>query len=170
LFRKRRHGPAARYVDDHAGSIWRHRGGRTLPTAPPVPTPRRCRPSVVGVSLLTAGWLIVAVLGLVVLLRLLAWDSVEPLIVLDALTLIVYLPAWVVTAGALIARGWWLAAAAALIVAAQLVFAGPELSAAAPLPAGLGTPQWCGYSTRTSTRVLTSGLVTHKPSSRTGRT
>jgi endonuclease/exonuclease/phosphatase (EEP) superfamily protein YafD len=89
----------------------------------------------VGASLLTAGWLIVAVLGLVALLRLVAWDSVEPLIVLDALTFIVYLPAWVVAAGAIITRRWWLAAAAALIVAAQLVFVMPELTAAASVPA-----------------------------------
>jgi endonuclease/exonuclease/phosphatase (EEP) superfamily protein YafD len=81
------------------------------------------------------GWLIVVVLGLVALLRLVAWDSVEPLIVLDALTLIVYLPAWGVLAGALIARRWWLAAAAAVIVTAQLAFVVPELSAAAPVPA-----------------------------------
>ena len=102
----------------------------------PCPPRRRRRGlSVVGVSLVTAGWLIVAVLGLVALLRLAAWDSAEPLIVLNALTPIVYLPAWVVTAGALITRHWWLAAAAALIVAAQLVFAVPELSAAAPVPA-----------------------------------
>ncbi len=102
---------------------------------PDPPRRRRRGLSVVGVSLVTAGWLIVAVLGLVALLRLAAWDSAEPLIVLNALTPIVYLPAWVVTAGALITRHWWLAAAAALIVAAQLVFAVPELSAAAPVPA-----------------------------------
>jgi endonuclease/exonuclease/phosphatase (EEP) superfamily protein YafD len=82
-----------------------------------------------------AGWLIVGVLGLVALLRLVAWDSVEPLIVLNALSLIIYLPAWAVAAGALAARRWWLAAAAAVIVAAQLVFVLPELSAAAPVPA-----------------------------------
>jgi hypothetical protein len=71
----------------------------------PCPPRRRRRElSVVGVSLLTAGWLIVAVLGLVALLRLVAWDSVEPLIVLNALTFFVYLPAWVVTAGTLITR------------------------------------------------------------------
>lgn len=91
---------------------------------------RRHRSSVV----LTAGWLIVAVLGLVALLRLVAWDSLEPLIVLNALTPIVYLPAWAVTAGALIARRWWLAAAAAAVVAAQVAFVVPELSAAAPVP------------------------------------
>ena len=102
------------------------------------PRRRRRVPSAVRVSLLTAGWLIVAVLGLVALLRLVAWDSVEPLIVLNALTFVVYLPAWVVAAAALITRHWWLAAAAVLIVAAQLVFVMPELSAAAPLPAWAG--------------------------------
>ena len=107
----------------------------------PSPPRRRSRgPSVVGASLVTAGWLIVVVLGLVALLRLVAWDSVEPLIVLDALTPIVFLPTWVVTAGALLTRRWWLAAAAAVIVAAQLVFAWPEVSAAAPVPA------WAGHA------------------------
>ena len=48
--------------------------------------------------------------------------------------MVVYLPAWVVAAGALIARRWWLASAAVLVVAAQLVFVVPELSAAAPVP------------------------------------
>jgi endonuclease/exonuclease/phosphatase (EEP) superfamily protein YafD len=100
------------------------------------PPRRRHRgPAVVRIGLLVIGWLIVAVLGLVALLRLVAWDSLEPLIVLDALTLIVYLPAWVVAAGALIARRWWLAAAAAIIIAAQLMFVLPELFAAAPVPA-----------------------------------
>ena len=88
-----------------------------------------------GVGLLVVGWLIVAVLGLVALLRLVAWDSVEPLIVLNALTLVVYLPAWVVAVGALIARRWWLAAAAVVIVVAQVAFVVPELLAAAPVPA-----------------------------------
>ena len=98
------------------------------------PRDRRRRPGAAGISLLAVGWLIVAVLGLVALLRLVAWDRAELLIVLDALTMVVYLPAWVVAAGALIARRWWLAAAAAVIVAAQLAFAAPELSAAAPIP------------------------------------
>lgn len=96
---------------------------------------RRGGPGVAGAGLLLAGWLSVAVLGLVALLRLVAWDVAEPLIVLDALTWIIYLPAWGVAAGALIARRWWLAAAAAAVVAAQLAFVVPELSAAAPVPA-----------------------------------
>jgi endonuclease/exonuclease/phosphatase (EEP) superfamily protein YafD len=103
--------------------------------------PQRSRrePVVVRASLF-AGWLIVAALALVALLRLVAWDSFEPLIVLDALTLIIYLPAWVVGVGALVMRRWRLAAAAAVIVAAQMAFAGPELLAAAPLPA------WARYA------------------------
>jgi endonuclease/exonuclease/phosphatase (EEP) superfamily protein YafD len=90
---------------------------------------------VVRAGLLVAGWLIVAVLGLVALLRLVAWDSFEPLIVLNALTQIVYLPAWIVAAGALIMRRWWLAVAAVVIVVAQLAFVAPELLATAPVPA-----------------------------------
>jgi endonuclease/exonuclease/phosphatase (EEP) superfamily protein YafD len=105
-------------------------GGETCP-----PRRRHRGPDVVRAGLLVAGWLIVAVLGLVALLRLVAWDSIEPLIVLDALTLIVYLPAWVVAVGALIARRWRLGAAAAVIVAAQLTFVAPEQLAAAPVPA-----------------------------------
>jgi endonuclease/exonuclease/phosphatase (EEP) superfamily protein YafD len=99
------------------------------------PHRRRHGPAVVRIGLLVVGWSVVAALGLIALLRIVAWDSVEPLIVLNALTLLVYLPAWVVAAVALIARRWWLAAAAAVIVAAQLVFVVPELSAAAAVPA-----------------------------------
>jgi endonuclease/exonuclease/phosphatase (EEP) superfamily protein YafD len=113
-----------------------------MPNAPDIleagginPPQRSRREPVVIKASLIAGWLIVAVLALVALLRLVAWDSFEPLIVLDALTLIVYLPAWIVALGALVMRRWWLAAAAAVIVAAQLAFAGPELLAAAPVPA-----------------------------------
>ena len=86
-------------------------------------------------GLLIAGWLIVAVLGLAAFLRLVAWDSLQPLIVLDALTLVIYLPAWIAAAGALLARRWWLAGAAVVIVAAQVVFTVPELAAASPVPA-----------------------------------
>jgi hypothetical protein len=99
----------AQLVDVDAGAhgtltIMREISGAIEAGEPSPPRRRGHGPSVVGVSLLTAGWLIVAVLGLVALLRLVAWDSVEPLIVLNALTFFVYLPAWVVTAGTLITR------------------------------------------------------------------
>ena len=100
------------------------------------PHPLRHRGSAVArAGLLTGGWLIVAVLGVAAFLRLVASDSAEPLIVLDALTLVIYLPAWIVAAGALIARRWWLTAAAVVVVAAQVTFAAPELLAASPVPA-----------------------------------
>jgi endonuclease/exonuclease/phosphatase family metal-dependent hydrolase len=104
-------------------------------TPPPLHRRRNRARAFVQVGFLTVGWMVVVVLGLVVLLRLVAWDSIEPLIVLDALTLVVYLPAWVVTLGALAARRWWLAAAATVVVAAQLAFVTPEFLAAAPVPA-----------------------------------
>ena len=98
-------------------------------------SPRRRRAGcAVRVFLFVVGWLVVVVLGLVALLRLVAWDAFQPLIVLDALTVVIYLPAWVVALGAVIARSWWLAAAAAVIVAAQLAFIVPEFAAAAPVP------------------------------------
>jgi endonuclease/exonuclease/phosphatase (EEP) superfamily protein YafD len=100
-----------------------------------IPRRRHRGLAVVRVGVVVAGWLIVGVLGFVALLRLVAWDSAQPLIVLDALTLVIYLPAWVVVVGALIARRWWLAGAAAAVVAAQLAFVVPELSASAPVPA-----------------------------------
>jgi len=98
-------------------------------------TPRRRAWAIARTGLLVAGWLIVGVLGLVAFLRLVAWDSLQPLIVLDALTLVIYLPAWIVAAAALIGRRWWLAGAAVVIVAAQVAFAAPELLASSPIPA-----------------------------------
>jgi endonuclease/exonuclease/phosphatase family metal-dependent hydrolase len=97
--------------------------------------PRRRRLAGARVGLLLIGWLIVAALALVALLRLVAWDDADLLMVLNANYMVVYLPAWVVAAGALIARRWWLGAAALVIVAAQVLFALPELTAAAPVPA-----------------------------------
>ena len=100
-----------------------------------LPRGRHRGPAIVRVGLLVVSWLIIGVLGLVALLRLVAWDSVEPLIVLDALAPIVYLPAWIVAVGALIVRRWWLAVAAVVIVAAQMAFVTPELLATASVPA-----------------------------------
>jgi endonuclease/exonuclease/phosphatase (EEP) superfamily protein YafD len=85
-------------------------------------------------ALVAISWLIVSVLALIALLRLVAWDSIEPLIVLDSLTVVVYLPAWVIAAGALIARHWWLTTAAVVVLAAQVSFVAPEFTAEAPVP------------------------------------
>jgi endonuclease/exonuclease/phosphatase (EEP) superfamily protein YafD len=86
-------------------------------------------------ELLVAGWAIVIGLGVVALLRVLAWDFFEPFIVLNALTTVIYLPAWIIAIAAVIVRRWWLVAAALVIVAAQVVFMVPEFSAETPVPA-----------------------------------
>jgi endonuclease/exonuclease/phosphatase (EEP) superfamily protein YafD len=86
-------------------------------------------------ALLVIGWLITGVLAIVAVLRLAAWDSLEPLIVLNALTMITYLPAWVVAVVALIARRWWLGGLSVCVVIAQVAFVAPEVLASASVPA-----------------------------------
>ena len=97
--------------------------------------PRRRRLTGIRLGLYVIGWLIVAGLALLALLRLVAWDAAEPLMVLNANYLVIYLPAWAVAAVALITRRWWLGAAALVVVAAQVLFVLPELTAARPVPA-----------------------------------
>lgn len=85
--------------------------------------------------LLGAAWMTVGALGILAVLRWLAWDAAEPLIVADALTPLLYLPAWAVLGGAVSTRRWLLAGAAAMVAAAQVAFVAPELLAAGPVPA-----------------------------------
>jgi endonuclease/exonuclease/phosphatase (EEP) superfamily protein YafD len=71
-------------------------------------------------------WAVVGPLLLLVLLRLVAHDATMELIVLNAMTSWVYLPAWLVLIGAMSAREWRLVAAAGVIVAAQLIWLDPR--------------------------------------------
>lgn len=80
-------------------------------------------------------WVVVAALAVVVVMRLVAWDDFEVFAILNCLTAFVYLPAWIVVVVAGLSRRLFLAGAALLIVAAQLTFLLPELSAAQPVPA-----------------------------------
>jgi len=86
------------------------------------------------------GWIVIAVLVLLALLRIVAWDSLEPLIAVNALSLVVYLPAWIVAVGAAIGRRWWMLGAAGFVIVAQVVFVAPELLAASP------PPQWTRHA------------------------
>lgn len=95
---------------------------------------RRRTRSGLGTALGLVGWLVVAVLGLAAVLRVVAWDDLEPLVVVNALTVVVYLPAWLVAAAAAAGRRWLLGGAALVVVAAQLALVSPELLAAAPVP------------------------------------
>jgi endonuclease/exonuclease/phosphatase (EEP) superfamily protein YafD len=80
-------------------------------------------------------WAIVSVLMLVALLRLVAWDDIQVFAWADALGLVLYLPAWVIGIAAAVKRKWLLLGASLLVVAAQLVFGLPELTAAESVPA-----------------------------------
>ena len=80
-------------------------------------------------------WIVTGALGLVVIVRLVAWDVFQPFAVLDAFTAFVYLPAWIVLAVAAVGRRFLLAGAALLVVVAQIAFVLPELTAAQPVPA-----------------------------------
>ncbi len=86
------------------------------------------------IGLALACWVIVVPLVIVALFRIVAWDDFEPLAVVNAFTAFVYLPAWVVLAVAAVWRRAFLAAAALLVVLAQIAFLYPELSAARPIP------------------------------------
>ena len=83
------------------------------------------------------GWLIVAVLGLIVFVRIIAWDKWPFFAEVNAAVEVLYLPAWLVLLGSLIGRRWWLAGAAALICAAQVVYVAPEILASSPVPAAV---------------------------------
>ena len=82
-----------------------------------------------------AGWILVALLGAVALLRVAAHDVAHPLILLNEFTMYLYLPAYGVLVAALLLRRRALAAGAALLVAAHLVWISPGALRAAPLSA-----------------------------------
>jgi len=96
---------------------------------------RRQLAGAVRITVYVVAWVVVGVLGLVAVLRLVAWDALEPLAVANALTVVVYVPAWFVAVGAVVGRRWWLACAAVVVVAAQVAFVAPEILAARPVPA-----------------------------------
>jgi endonuclease/exonuclease/phosphatase (EEP) superfamily protein YafD len=85
----------------------------------------------------TLGWLIVAFLGLIVFVRIVAWDKLPFFAELDAAVEVLFLPAWLVFLGSLFGKRWWLAGAAVLICAAQVVYVAPELLASSPVPAAV---------------------------------
>lgn len=80
-------------------------------------------------------WAVVGVLLAVAAARVLAWDARSLLVGLNALTPVLYLPAWPVAVGAAAAGRGALAAAATVAVVAHAAFALPELLAAEPVPA-----------------------------------
>jgi endonuclease/exonuclease/phosphatase (EEP) superfamily protein YafD len=102
------------------------------------------------------GWIVTAGLAVLALLRIVAWDDLEPLAVLNAGTAVLYLPAWVVVLVALGGRRFVLAGAAVLVVVAQIVFLLPELTAAEPLP------NWAAHAP--SIRLFDANVYDDNPS------
>src|SRR5450631_4398586 len=88
-------------------------------------------PDVVAIVL----WIIVAALAILATLRVVAWDALSPLAIANALTPVVYLPAWLIAVVGALGRRPVLAAAALVVGLAQLAFMAPELTATQPLPA-----------------------------------
>jgi len=72
-----------------------------------------------------------------VFVRIVAWDKLPFFAELDAAVEVLFLPAWLVLLGGLFGKRWWLAGAAALICAAQVVYVAPELLASSPVPAAV---------------------------------
>ncbi len=87
----------------------------------------------------SVGWLIIAVLGLVVVARIVAWDEWRLFADVDAATEVLFLPAWLVLVGALIGKKWWMAGAAALLCCAQAIYVAPEILAYSSIPAAVRT-------------------------------
>ena len=84
-------------------------------------------------------WVVVAALAVVAAVRIVAWDSYDLFAILNSVTAFVYLPAWIVALVAVVGKRYVLAAAALVIVVAQIVFMLPELTAAEPLPGWVAT-------------------------------
>ncbi len=107
--------------------------------------------------MLTAlAWALVVVLGLVMLLRMVAWDAAEPLVVANSLTVELYLPAWVVAGVAFARKRRLLGAAALVLVAGQAALVAPELLASGPVPA------WAAHAP--AVRVLDANVYAGNPS------
>ena len=66
--------------------------------------------------------------------RIVAWDSRSILVGLNALTPLLFLPAWPVAVAAGLTRRWALVATASVAVVAQVSFVAPELLAREPAP------------------------------------
>jgi endonuclease/exonuclease/phosphatase (EEP) superfamily protein YafD len=93
--------------------------------------------STVGRLATTLGWLIVVGLGLVVFVRIVAWDRWPFFAEIDAAVEVLFLPAWLVLLGSLLGKRWWLCGAAVVICAAQVVYVAPELLASSAIPAAV---------------------------------
>ncbi len=81
-----------------------------------------------------AGWAAILPLLAVAGARVVAWDAHAVLVGLNAVTPLLFLPAWMVAVAAGLTRRWALLAGAAVVVLAHVALLAPELAAREPLP------------------------------------
>jgi endonuclease/exonuclease/phosphatase (EEP) superfamily protein YafD len=112
-------------------------------------------PLLTGVAI-TVGWGAVGVLWITTVARIVAWDKLEMFAVLDAYSLVLFLPAWPIAAVAAWRRRWLLSAAALAMIVAQIVFVSPELLATTALPRDLRSA--------TTIRILDANVYQDNPS------
>jgi endonuclease/exonuclease/phosphatase (EEP) superfamily protein YafD len=93
----------------------------------------RPRRVVIGV-LVGAGWIVVGVLGVAAGLRVLERDRDSVLFAMDAYTFWLYLPAYLVGAGAAIGRRPWLGITATVLVVCHLIWVLPTFAPAVKIP------------------------------------
>jgi endonuclease/exonuclease/phosphatase (EEP) superfamily protein YafD len=79
-----------------------------------------------------AAWCLTLAMLLIAALRVVCHDATVPLVWLNAFTLYIYLPAYVVLAYAAWQRCWWLATASAAVVACHVAWVGPDFRPATP--------------------------------------
>jgi hypothetical protein len=101
-------------------------------------------------------WAGIAILAVVALMRLVAWDDFEVFAILNCVTAFIYLPAWIVVVVAGLGRRLLLAGAALLIVVAQVIFMVPELTVAQVLP------RWAASAP--TLRLLDANVFNQNPS------
>ena len=95
----------------------------------------------IGRRLLLAAWLVAMLLAAIATLRLAAHDAAFPLVALNAFSAWLYLPAWIVGGGALLARRQVLAVVAGVLCALHIVWLGPAgFFASAPPEAVASAP------------------------------
>jgi len=79
-------------------------------------------------------WLVIGALAVVLLMRLIAWDTLQLFAVLDSLTFVIFLPALPIAILAAVGRRFVLAITASVVMLVQIVIVYPEFASAQPVP------------------------------------
>jgi endonuclease/exonuclease/phosphatase (EEP) superfamily protein YafD len=85
-------------------------------------------------------WAVSGGLAVIAIARIVAWDDLDVLVLLNTVTLYLYLPAWIIAVVALLQRRVWLTGLSLLVVATQVTFVLPEVLATT------GLPDWAAHA------------------------